>query len=526
MKLAILDDYQQVALKSADWKRLKGVEIKVFHDAFTSVDDAAQKLAPFDMLCLLRERTAFPRALIERLPNLKFVALTGMRAGSLDSKALAERGIPVSNTRSGNSTYLTSELAWGLIINAARDMAKGERNMRAGRWHEGLAPGIGLQGKRLGVIGLGKIGARVAAAGKVFGMDVVAWSQNLTAEKAAEAGASYLSKEDLLGTSDIVSLHLVLSDRTRGIIGAKELATMKPTAILVNVSRGPLVDEKAMLGALKSGRIAHAPLDACGRGPPPADHPLRKRENVTLSPPLGYVNDENLRGFYGDALENIEAFLDVLERIAVEAAQVLVVDVAEVRREGHVLHLAQRMVGGERLAVVDIERCVSDTAALQRPQHRLLVDQGATRDVHEDRRRLHRRQLFRSDDAGGAIREHEMKADDVGGAEQILLRKVARAGLGRLLGGEVLAPGDHVHAENLAGRGDARADLSQADHAEALALQADAGRQAFVPAARAHVALAFRHVARRVDDEAPGELGSEVGAVPGARVAHRHHTLT
>ncbi len=309
MKLAILDDYQQVALKSADWKRLKGVEIKVFHDAFTSVDDAAQKLAPFDMLCLLRERTAFPRALIERLPNLKFVALTGMRAGSLDSKALAERGIPVSNTRSGNSTYLTSELAWGLIINAARDMAKGERNMRAGRWHEGLAPGIGLQGKRLGVIGLGKIGARVAAAGKVFGMDVVAWSQNLTAEKAAEAGASYLSKEDLLGTSDIVSLHLVLSDRTRGIIGAKELATMKPTAILVNVSRGPLVDEKAMLGALKSGRIAHAALDVYDREPLPADHPLRKMENVTLSPHLGYVNDENLRGFYGDALENIEAFL-------------------------------------------------------------------------------------------------------------------------------------------------------------------------------------------------------------------------
>lgn len=309
MKLAILDDYQKIALKSADWSRLKSVSVKVFHQAFTSVEDAAKKLAPFEILCLMRERTAFPRALVERLPNLKFVSLTGIRAGSLDSKALGERGIPVSNTRSGNSIYLTSELAWGLIIAAARGLAKGERNMRAGRWHEELAPGIGLHGKRLGLIGLGKIGSRVAAVGKAFGMDVVAWSQNLTAEKAAEGGAIHLSKEDLLGTSDIVSLHLVLSDRTRGLIGAKELATMKPGAILVNVSRGPLVDEAAMIAALKEGRLAHAALDVYDREPLPAEHPLRKLDNVTLSPHLGYVNDENYRMFYGDALENIEAWL-------------------------------------------------------------------------------------------------------------------------------------------------------------------------------------------------------------------------
>jgi len=309
MKLALLDDYQRVALKSADWKRLKGVEISVFHEPFASVDDAAKKLAPFDMLCLLRERTAFPRALIDKLPNLKFVALTGIRAGSLDSAALAERKIPVSNTRSGNSTYLTSELAWGLIINAARDMAKAERNMRAGKWHQDLAPGIGLQGKRLGVVGLGKIGARVAAVGKALMMDVVAWSQNLTAEKAAEGGAALVSKETLLSTSDVISLHLVLSDRTRGIVGAKEIAMMKPSAILVNVSRGPLIDEKAMIDALKSGRLGHAALDVYDREPLPADHPLRKMDNVTLSPHLGYVNDDNLKMFYGDALENIEAFL-------------------------------------------------------------------------------------------------------------------------------------------------------------------------------------------------------------------------
>ncbi len=312
MKLALLDDYQRMALKSADWGRLakRGVEISVFHEPFASADDAAKKLQPFDMLCLLRERTAFPRALTERLPNLKFVALTGIRAGSLDSAALAERKIPVSNTRSGNSTDLTAELAWGLIIMAARDLAKAERNMRGGKWHEGLAAGMGLKGKRLGVIGLGKIGARMAAIGKAFGMDVVAWSQNLTAEKAAEAGVGLSSKEDLLSTADVVTLHLVLSDRTRGLISQKEISLMKPTAILVNVSRGPLVDEKAMIEALKSGRLGHAALDVYDREPLPADHPLRRLDNVTLSPHLGYVNDENLRLFYGDALENIEAFLD------------------------------------------------------------------------------------------------------------------------------------------------------------------------------------------------------------------------
>jgi D-3-phosphoglycerate dehydrogenase len=312
MKLALLDDYQRMALKSADWKRLekRGVEVSAFHEPFASPEDAAKKLQPFDLLCLLRERTAFPRALTQRLPNLKFVALTGIRAGSLDSQALAERKIPVSNTRSGNSTDLTAELAWGLVIMAARDLAKGERNMRAGKWHEGLAAGMGLKGKRLGVIGLGKIGARVAAIGKAFGMEVVAWSQNLTADKARESDVAFVDQKTLLETSDVVTLHLVLSDRTRGLISQKEISLMKPTAILVNVSRGPLVDEKAMIDALKRGRLGHAALDVYDREPLPADHPLRKLDNVTLSPHLGYVNDENLRLFYGDALENIEAFLD------------------------------------------------------------------------------------------------------------------------------------------------------------------------------------------------------------------------
>ena len=309
MRLAILDDYQRVALQSADWARLGGVEISVFDKAFASQEEAAQNLAPFPILCLMRERTAFPRALLERLPNLKFMSLTGARAGSLDSAYCRERGIPVSHTRTGNGTGSTAELTWGLIIAAARGLARGERNLRAGRWHEGLAPGSALAGKRLGLIGLGKIGSYVARVGKAFGMEVVAWSQNLTPEKAAEGGAAYLSKEQLLSTSDVVSVHLVLSERTRGILGRNDLLKIKPNAILVNVSRGPLVDEAALVEALKSGRLAHAALDVYDREPLPADHPLRKLDNVTLSPHLGYVNEENYRVFHADTVENVEAWL-------------------------------------------------------------------------------------------------------------------------------------------------------------------------------------------------------------------------
>lgn len=307
MKLAILDDYQRVALQSADWKKL-GVDIHVFHDAFRSVDDAAEKLAPFEILCAMRERTAFSRALIERLPNLKFVSLTGFRAVSMDSKFLGERGIPVSNTRVGNGTTATAELTWGLIIAAARGLEQGMQNMRAGRWHEGLPAGVGLSGKRLGLLGLGKIGSAVGRVGKAFGMDVVAWSQNLTPEKAAAEGARHVAKEALVSTSDVVSIHLVLSDRTRGLVGAKELAAMKPGTILVNVSRGPIVDEAALLGALSERRI-HAALDVYDREPLPADHPLRSAPNTILAPHLGYVNDETYRIFHEDSVENVAAWL-------------------------------------------------------------------------------------------------------------------------------------------------------------------------------------------------------------------------
>lgn len=308
MKLAILDDYQRVALKSADWTRLRGVEISVFDKPFSSLDDAAHKLAPFDILCLMRERTAFPRALIERLPNLKFVSLTGQRAGSLDSRALAQRGIAISHTRSGNGLEATAELTWGLIIAAARNLAQAERNMRAGLWHDGLPPGMALGGKRLGLLGLGKIGSYVARIGKAFGMELAAWSQNLTREKAAAAGVALVSKEELFSASDVVSIHLVLSERTRGLVRAEELSRMKRGAILVNVSRGPIVVEPDLIDALRTGKL-HAALDVYDREPLPADHPLRQMQNVTLSPHLGYVNEENYRVFYADTVENVAAWL-------------------------------------------------------------------------------------------------------------------------------------------------------------------------------------------------------------------------
>jgi D-3-phosphoglycerate dehydrogenase len=305
MKLAILDDYQRLALGYADWKSLKGVEVVVFD---RPLKNASKQLAPFDIVCLMRERTPFPRALIDKLPNLKFVSLTGARSPSLDTQALKERGIPVSNTRSAGGGLSTVELTWGLIIAAARGLAKGERNMRAGRWHEKLGPGFSLAGKRLGLLGLGNIGARVAAIGKAFSMECLAWSQNLTDEKAAAAGVQKVSKEILFETSDVVTIHLVLSDRTRGLVGAADLARMKPGAVLVNTSRGPIVVEKDLLRALKSGKLSAA-LDVYEREPLPARHPLRRMENVTLSPHLGYVHEDNYRIFHRDTVENVAAWL-------------------------------------------------------------------------------------------------------------------------------------------------------------------------------------------------------------------------
>src|SRR5471030_3402665 len=311
-KLALLDDYQKVAMRMADWDRLKkrGVEITVFHEAFKSVEDAAQKLAPFDMLGLLRERTAFPRALIDKLPNLKFMVLTGARAASLDDKAASDRGIPISTTPGGGSNAPTAELGWALLMMCARDLGKAERLARQGKWHDGIEQMVVLEGKRLGILGLGQLGRRAARYGKAFGMEVVAWSQNLTPEKAEAGGAKYVSKDELLATSDFVSIHLALSDRTRGLIGAADLAKMKKTAILVNTSRGPIVDEAALIAALKNRTILHAGLDVYDHEPMSADHPFTKLDNITLIPLLGYVVEESYRYFYEGTIADIEAWLD------------------------------------------------------------------------------------------------------------------------------------------------------------------------------------------------------------------------
>jgi phosphoglycerate dehydrogenase-like enzyme len=256
----------------------------------------------------MRERTPFPKSLIDRLPKLKFISLTGARSPSLDTEACKARGIPVSHTRSAGGGTSTVELTWGLIIAGARGLAKGERNMRAGRWHQGMGPGFSLDKKRLGLLGLGNIGARVAAIGKAFGMECVAWSQNLTAEKAQAAGAVLVSKAELFEASDVITIHLVLGERTRGLVRKEDLARMKPGAVLVNTSRGPIVVEPDLLDVLKSGKI-HAALDVYEREPLPADHPLRKLDNVTLSPHLGYVHEDNYRIFYGDTLENVAAWM-------------------------------------------------------------------------------------------------------------------------------------------------------------------------------------------------------------------------
>jgi len=305
MKVAVLDDYQRLALEYADWKSLPRAQVEVFDQPLTN---PGQQLEPFDVVCLMRERTPFGRALIDKLPNLKFVSLTGARSPSLDTAALKERGIPVSNTRSAGGGLSTVELTWGLIIAAARGLAKGERNMRSGRWHEGLAPGFSLAGKTLGLLGLGNIGARVAAIGKAFGMECIAWSQNLTHEKALAAGVARVAREELFANSDVVTIHLVLGERTRGLVRAEDLALMKPGAVLVNTSRGPIVVERDLLDALQRQKL-HAALDVYEREPLPADHPLRKLENVTLSPHLGYVHEDNYRIFFRDTVENVAAFM-------------------------------------------------------------------------------------------------------------------------------------------------------------------------------------------------------------------------
>ncbi len=307
MRVAILDDYQAVALRMADWATLfPEAEVQSFVDHIDDLNELERRLKDFDCIVLMRERTPFPRAVFEKLPNLKLLITAGMRNNSIDTKAADEHGVQVCGTEMLGSP--TAELTWGLIIGAVRRIAKEDAATRDGCWQTTL--GTGLEGKVLGIIGLGKLGARVAAVGNAFGMEVIAWSQNLTRERAEECGATLVDKETLLRRADVVTIHLVLGDRSRGLIGANDLALMKRTAYLVNTSRGPIVDEKALLTHLQLRRIAGAALDVFDVEPLSLSHPFRRLDNVVVTPHLGYVVEENYRLVYGNAVNGIRAFLD------------------------------------------------------------------------------------------------------------------------------------------------------------------------------------------------------------------------
>lgn len=305
-RVAVLDDYQNVARNMADWGSLPtDVSVDFFREHLSAEDDVARRLEPYEIVVAMRERTPFQRTLFSRLPNLKLLVTTGMRNASIDMVAAAEHGVIVCGT--DGLPYPTAELTWALILALARKVPTEDAATRSGQWQ--VTMGEGLQGKTLGVIGLGRLGSQVATIGAAFGMNLLAWSQNLTAERAAEFGARLVSKDELLGESDIVTIHLVLSDRTRGLLAQRELALMKPSAYLVNTSRGPIVDEFALIGALESGAIAGAGLDVFDIEPLPLDHKLRSLPNTVLTPHMGYVTAETYRIFYGDAVENIAAFL-------------------------------------------------------------------------------------------------------------------------------------------------------------------------------------------------------------------------
>ena len=307
MRLSILDDYQGVALDMADWSPLQGrVEIVVERKPFADEDEAAGALANSEIVAAMRERTPFPRSLVERLPKLKLLNTTGMRNASFDLAALRDRGVAVCGTQGGGLD--TAELTWGLIIGAARRIAEDHRSMREGLWQTRI--GNRLEGKTLGVLGLGRLGGAVARVGLAFDMKVIAWSPNLTAERARAAGAERVDKEALLRQSDVLSVHMVLSPRSRGLVGRNDIALMKKTAILVNTSRGPIVDTYAVIEALEAGRLGYAAFDVYDREPLPADHPLRRTPNVLLTPHIGYVTEENYRSSYPQIVENIVAFLD------------------------------------------------------------------------------------------------------------------------------------------------------------------------------------------------------------------------
>jgi len=308
-RIAVLDDWQNVARTSADWSALERLaQVDIYHDTLADEDALVQRLAPYDILLTMRERTPFPEQLTARLPRLRMLNITGQRNNSVDMKALAARGVTICRTESGEGGEATAELALGLMIAGVRRIAAGDASARRGGFQTGVMPGYALKGRTLGVIGLGRLGSLMAGYGKELGMKVQAWSPNLTPERAEAAGVVFADKDNLLAASDVVSLHLVLSTATRGVIGQRELGLMKRGAVLVNTSRGPLVDERALLAALDEGRLTAA-LDVYEQEPLPVDHPLLSAPNTVLSPHLGYCVRENFAVFYQQSVENALGFL-------------------------------------------------------------------------------------------------------------------------------------------------------------------------------------------------------------------------
>jgi D-3-phosphoglycerate dehydrogenase len=307
-RCAILDDYQNVALKLADWSKLApDIEVRVYNESLGDQASVIRTLKDCSIVCLMRERTQFPRAVFEALPELKLVVTSGARNAAIDLTAAEERKVVICGTETpGNPT---TELAFGLMLELTRKIGYENARLKAGaRWQTTL--GIDLGGKTLGVIGLGKLGSKAAQIGHAIGMNIIAWSQNLTAERCREVGATLVAKDDLFRQADFITVHLQLSPRTRGLIGAKDLGLMKPTAFFINTSRGPIVEEAALLDALREKRIAGAGLDVYDVEPLALDHPLRKMDNAVITPHLGYVTEDNYRRFYGQMVENIRAWLD------------------------------------------------------------------------------------------------------------------------------------------------------------------------------------------------------------------------
>jgi len=307
IKVAVLDDYQNVALSMADWSPLDSrAAITVFNDHIAERGALLERLRPFDVVCAMRERTPFSRDIIEHLPNLKLIASTGAANASIDLKAAAERGVEVRHT--GYQSTPTIEFTWALILAMTRNIAAENRSLKEGGWQTAL--GTELAGKTLGLLGLGRVGSAVGVIGRAFRMNVIAWSQNLTRERAEEKGVQLVDKDTLFTTSDVLSVHLRLSERTHHLVGANELAQMKPTSRLVNTSRGPIVDRDALVAALQSHRLAGAALDVYDEEPLAANDPLRALPNVLATPHIGYVSEELYRTFYGDTVRNIVEWLD------------------------------------------------------------------------------------------------------------------------------------------------------------------------------------------------------------------------